>query len=124
MTAGNTTTQNFTLTPTTSAPGAPSLTAATNARTCFFGFFCSGGGVRLTWTVPPSNGSAITGYRIYRSTTSTVNTGGAVYATASSSATSYTDSSTTRGTVYYYKVVAVNGIGPGPDSNLASAKAG
>jgi hypothetical protein len=125
VSAGATATRNFALVSTASVPGASTLTAATNARTCvFFGLVCSGGGVRLAWTEAASIGSPISQYRIYRNTTPSVDTSGSPYATTASGTTSYTDSSTTRGSTYYYVVVAVNGIGPGADSNVASAAAG
>ena len=77
-------------------------------------------GVTLTWTVPLSTGGAtITNYQIYRSTTSGTETPlilvGAV--------TTYTDTATTAGTRYYYRVAAVNVAGPGAQSNEANARA-
>ena len=94
-------------------PGAPTLTAQT----------ANGGrnrGVRLDWTVPSNGGSAITGYRIYRATSS----GTEVYLTTrSAKSTSWRDSGTTSGVVYYYLVSATNANGEGPQSNEASAKA-
>jgi hypothetical protein len=90
-------------------PGAPSLSASP----------ASGKGVILSWTSPPSGGSAITGYRIYRSTSA----GGEGFLTSVGNVTSYKDTSTKKGLVYYYKVSAVNAIGEGSLSNEASAKA-
>jgi fibronectin type 3 domain-containing protein len=90
-------------------PGAPVLSASP----------ASGKGVMLSWTSPPNGGSAITGYRIYRSTSA----GGEGFLTAVGNVTSYKDTSTKKGTVYYYKVSAVNAVGEGPLSNEASAKA-
>jgi hypothetical protein len=92
-------------------PSAPQNLAASPAR---------GKGIQLTWSPPASNGgSAITGYRIYRGTSS----GGEVLLTTVGNVTSYKDSSTTRGQTYYYKVTAVNAVGEGPASNEASAAA-
>jgi fibronectin type 3 domain-containing protein len=68
-------------------------------------------GMRVSWTVPPDGGSAITGYRVYRSTSSGAET---LLTSVAASATSYTDSATTRGVVYYYRVAAVNAYGTGP----------
>jgi fibronectin type 3 domain-containing protein len=94
------------------APSAPrSLTASTNKP----------GGVSLKWSAPSSNGgSAITGYRIYRGTSS----GSETYlVSVSSTTTSYADRSTTKGLRYYYWVTAVNVLGVGPASNEANAVA-
>jgi hypothetical protein len=100
---------SLTVTAATGAPGAPVLTATTNNRR----------GVQLSWTVPANNGSAITGYNIYRSTTS----GGETTLVSGVSGTTYRDTNTMSRTRYYYEVTAVNGIGEGPRSNEVSAKA-
>jgi hypothetical protein len=65
------------------------------------------GSVRLTWTVPPDGGSPITGYKIFRGTSS----GGEdvdPVATPAANETSYDDTSVTGGTKYFYQVAAVN----------------
>ena len=94
----------------TAVPGAPTLTATRSSRR----------GVQLAWTIPASNGSPITAYRIYRSTTSGTETFLTQVGTGS---TSYGDSSTTSGVTYFYTITAVNGIGEGHVSNEASARA-
>ncbi|MDP8905533.1 MAG: N-acetylmuramoyl-L-alanine amidase [Chloroflexota bacterium] len=95
---------------TKTVPGAPVLTASTPT---------SGKGVLLSWTVPPDGGSPITEYRVLR-----LKSGSFVrIATLGASKTSYRDTSTKRGRTYTYVVRAVNGIGVGPRSNEASAKA-
>ena len=72
----------------------------------------------LTWTAPASDGgSPITGYEIWRGTTS----GGASLLTTVGVTTSYTDSTVSNGTTYYYQVAAVNAVGTGPGSNERSA---
>jgi titin len=77
------------------------------------------GQVTLSWAVPNSDGgSPITGYNIYRST-SPGGEGSTVFTTSVSS--TYTDSAVTNGTTYYYKVAAVNAVGPGPQSSEANA---
>ena len=77
------------------------------------------GGIDLTWTGPASNGgSGITGYRIYRSTSSS-SQGSLV---AIGNVTGYHDGSTARRTRYYYHVTAVNGVGEGSNSGVASAR--
>jgi serine protease len=89
------------------APGTPTLTASA-AR---------GKGVQLTWTTPSNGGSTITGYWIYRSTSSGTE---ALYNSVGV-VNSYKDTGTARGARYYYEVRAVNAVGPGPYSNEASA---
>jgi Fibronectin type III domain. len=98
------------LTVTTAArlPGAPTLTATrTNRR-----------GVQLNWTVPASNGSPISAYRIYRGLASGTE---AFLIQRGTGSTSYRDTSTTSGTRYFYRITAVNGVGEGPLSNESSA---
>ena len=74
--------------------------------------------VTLSWSSPASNGgSAITGYKIYRSTSSGTETG---YVSLGN-VTSYTNTGVTGGTTYFYKVRAVNSVGISPASNEASA---
>ena len=103
-------TVNLTVTAAAGVPGAPVLTATTNNR----------GGVQLSWTIPPNNGSLITGYRIYRSTTSGGETS---LVSVGASTTTYRDTNTVSRTRYYYQVTAIAGIVEGPRSNEASAKA-
>ncbi|HEY3421139.1 MAG TPA: fibronectin type III domain-containing protein [Methanomassiliicoccales archaeon] len=72
--------------------------------------FASNAQVNLNWTAPWFNGgSIITGYNLYRSTTS-----GGVYALiASLSGLAYVDTGLTSGRSYWYKVCAENAIGEG-----------
>jgi hypothetical protein len=99
-------------------PGAPSNLTATGRGSR------RSAQVALSWSAPTSNGgSAIKSYTIYRSTTSGQETAYTTVACTTSSC-SYTDSSVSYGTTYYYEVAATNGVGTGPDSNQASAKAG
>ena len=95
-------------TTTSTAPSAPQnlQAAAGNAQ------------VSLSWTAPSSNGgSAITNYKIYRSTSSGTET----LLTTVGNVVSYTDGTVTNGQIYYYKVSAVNSVGESPQSNEASA---
>jgi hypothetical protein len=92
-------------------PSAPQNLTAAAAR---------GKGVQLTWSPPASNGgSPITGYNVYRSTSA----GTEVFLTSVGNVTSFKDNTTSRGTMYFYVVKAVNAVGEGPASNEASATA-
>ena len=94
--------------PPPTAPGAPNLTSATAGNAS----------VALSWTAPASDGgSSITGYEIWRGTTS----GAASLLTTVGLVTSYTDASVSNGTTYYYQVAAVNAVDTGPGSNERSA---
>jgi len=74
--------------------------------------------INLGWTAPTNNGgSAITGYKIYRSTSSGTETG---YVNLGN-VTSYTNTGVTPGVTYFYKVRAVNALGVSTLSNEASA---
>ena len=71
------------------------------------------GQVRLSWS-PPSrhNRSHVTGYRIYRSTSS----GTEKFLVAVGNVTTYVDATAPKGVRYYYQVSAVNAAGEGPRS--------
>jgi hypothetical protein len=86
------------------APAAPILAPA------------NGKGVNVSWSPPADNGgSAITGYKVYRGTSST-----SLSVVASlGNVTSFKDTSTTRGLSYFYAVSAVNAAGEGPQSTAA-----
>jgi hypothetical protein len=73
--------------------------------------------VSLTWAASTSAG--VTGYNVFRSTTS-----GGPYTqlnTTTVATTSYTDSSVSPGQTYYYVVTAVDGSNQSADSNQAQA---
>ena len=73
----------------------------------------------LRWETPNyDGGSAITQYKIYRSTTPGTET----YYLTLGLMTSYTDTNVTRGLRYYYKLSAVNAIGEGALSNEATGR--
>ena len=76
------------------------------------------GQIVLNWVAPYSNGGmAITGYKIYRSTSS----GTEILCNIVGNITSYTDMNVTNGQMYYYEVTAINADGEGPRSNEISA---
>ena len=64
--------------------------------------------IELTWTTPVSNGYALSGYAIERSTDGT---NWSPLTTAGAGAVSYTDSGLTNGITYYYQITAINAIG-------------
>jgi Fibronectin type III domain len=126
-TTGTTPTTTPATTTTTTAPPATTLPPATTTTVAPAGVPSAprgltarqpsrGGGVVLLWGAPASTGSGpLTGYRVYRGTSSR----NMVVLTALGPATTdYLDVATTRGVVYYYQVSAVNGAGEGPRSNL------
>ncbi|MEA3198823.1 MAG: hypothetical protein QOE90_251 [Thermoplasmata archaeon] len=85
-----------------SAPAAPVLSgAAGNSSNS------------LSWTEPASNGGAITGYSVWRGTTS----GGETLLASIGRNTSYVDKGAINGNTYYYEVKAINGVGTGSASN-------
>lgn len=91
-----------------SAPGAPTLNSATPGNTT----------VALAWSAPVNNGgSAITGYRVYRGTSS----GGESVLTTLASVTGWIDTGLTNGTTYFYKVSALNSAGESVASGELSA---
>ncbi len=68
--------------------------------------------IKLTWTAPSNGGSAITGYKIYRSWSPGTET----LVKTISPGTSYTDTWMTNGVTDDHKVAAVNAIGTGAKS--------
>lgn len=80
----------------------------------------NGKGISLSWQAPASSGSSpITGYRVYRSTSTNTET----FLVAVGNVKTYKDTSTKRGVTYYYKVAAVNAAGESPLSSEAGATA-
>lgn len=90
------------------APGSPpSLTATAGT-----------GSVTLGWEAPGSDGgSPVTGYKVYRGTSS----GGETWLATLGNVTSYNDTGLTNGTTYYYRVGASNAAGEGKPSPERSA---
>ena len=103
------------LTPRTlTAPSAPqSLTAAHSGGP-------KSGKILLDWQAPASDGgSAITGYKVYRATTS--NAQGSTPVATLGNVLTWTDTGLTQNVRYYYKVTAVNAQGESVASNEANA---
>ena len=91
-------------------PAAPQSLAAT----------AGSASVSLSWSAPVSDGgAAITGYNVYRGTTSGGESGTPVATNVS--ALSFTDTGLTNGTTYYYQVAALNSAGLSPQSSQAFA---
>ncbi|HME50863.1 MAG TPA: fibronectin type III domain-containing protein, partial [Candidatus Lokiarchaeia archaeon] len=89
-------------------PGAPTLNTA----------IAGAAQVTLTWTAPASNGgSPITGYNLYRGTSS----GGEVLVVTGIVSSPYTNTGLTNGQIYYYEVAALNSQGVGAMSTEQSA---
>ena len=75
--------------------------------------------VSLSWSAPAfDGGSPLTGYKVYRGTSTGTES---FLANTGSTATSYTDSSAANSTTYFYKVSALNLPGEGGLSNEAFA---
>lgn len=91
------------------APSAPQSLVATGGTSV----------VALSWSAPASNGgSAITGYKIYRSLSTGTET---LLASPAGIGTTYADGAVVNGTPYFYKVTAVNAVGESALSNESSA---
>ena len=90
----------------TTVPSAPTLTATGGKSQ-----------VSLSWTTPATGGAPITGWAIYRATSS----GAEQLIQTISSGNSYVDNTVTGGTTYFYEVAAINRNGTGAPSREASA---
>ena len=95
----------------TSAPSSPTdlfVKAASHSR------------INLSWTAASDGGSAITGYKIERSTDGG-STWSTITANTGSTATTYSNTGLAPDTTYTYRVSAINAIGTSDPSDTASA---
>src|SRR5207253_751648 len=77
--------------------------------------------INLSWTAPADNGgSAITGYKIERSTDGGT-TWNALMANTGNTATTYSDTGLAHTTTYTYRVSAINSVGTSSSSGTTSA---
>ncbi|MGE3340405.1 MAG: fibronectin type III domain-containing protein [Candidatus Altimarinota bacterium] len=95
-----------------SEPGAVSDLAATSGQDTQ---------VPLTWSAPASNGDPITDYIVEYGATSGFPGNAQVFSDGVSASTGATVTGLTNGTQYSFRVFAVNGIGTGLSSNVATA---
>src|SRR2546425_523464 len=103
-----------------SAASATTLAVAPSPPTRLAATAVASSQINLSWTAPSDNGgSAITGYKIERSTD-----GGSTWSTLVANTgitgTSYSDTGLVHGTSYSYKVSAINSVGTGSPSSAAS----
>jgi fibronectin type 3 domain-containing protein len=88
-------------------PGAPVLLVTTGTSSA-----------SLFWSTPSSGGSALTGYNVYRATTSGAET---LLASVGATTISYSDTATAPGATYYYEVTATNSVGESARSDEQAA---
>lgn len=88
------------------APAAPALAGSVATES-----------IHLSWSAPPDGGSPITGYRIYRGTSTDAAT---LYATLGA-VDAFDDTAVVEGTSYVYRITALNAFGEGPPSEEIAA---
>ena len=99
---------------TVAGPEVAELSAAPQSLTAVSN---SDGTITLTWEAPDD--ASITGYQILRRIPSDNETTLRVYVqNTNSTSTTYTDTNAPTGAIYVYRVKAINGAGPGPQSNF------
>ncbi|MBV9268012.1 MAG: cellulose binding domain-containing protein [Acidobacteriaceae bacterium] len=105
-----------------SGGGGSTCSQAPSAPSGLTGTAASSSVINLSWTadVAPAN-CTITGYNVYRSTTSGFTPSSSNLIASGVTANSYSDSGLSAGTTYYYVVEAVDAAGTSPPSSQASA---
>ncbi len=74
--------------------------------------------IDLSWTAPSNGGSTITGYQIERSLDNS--SWSDLVANTGTTSTTYSDTGLSQGTIYYYRISAINALGTGSASDVAS----
>ncbi len=100
--------------PPTEPPPPPPVQAAPGAPVIVIAEAPAPNLIYIEWTVPPSEGSPITGFRVYRGDASGAET---FLLPKGASSISATDNRVTAGNTYYYVVTAVNANGESAWSN-------
>src|SRR2546426_948620 len=103
-----------------SAASATTLAVAPSSPTGLTATAVSSSQISLSWTAANNGGSAITGYKIERSTDDGT-TWSTLVANTGSTATTYSDTGLTHTTTYTYRVSAINSVGTGSPSSTTSA---
>src|SRR5438128_6589429 len=104
-----------------SIASATTLAVAPSSRSGLAATAVSSSQINLSWAPPADNGgSAITGYKIERSTDGGI-TWTALVANTGSAMTTYSDTALSHTTAYTYRVSAINSVGTGSPSSTASA---
>jgi hypothetical protein len=108
---------------TTTVPMAPTSltsTAASSSQINLISTAASSSQINLSWAASNDGGSAITGYKIERSTDGG-STWSAIVSSTGSTSTTYSDSGLIPNTPYTYRVSAINLVGASSTSNTTSA---
>src|SRR5439155_91016 len=105
-----------------STASATTLAVAPSSPTGLSATAVSSSQINLSWAPPTDNGgSAITGYKVERSTDGGT-TWTALVANTGSATTMYSDTGLTPATTYTYRVSAISAVGTSPTSNTASTR--
>lgn len=90
-----------------SVPGTPLVTASVNANSSE---------VQLSWPIPDSGGSAISGYKVYRK----ISAAGSYTLLATVTTNGYTDATYNSSVENFYRVTAVNSVGESPGMDVST----
>ena len=115
-------TSNFSVSAAAGSGGGANCTTVPSAPSGLRGTAASSSVINLSWTADtaPAN-CTITGYNVYRSTTSGFTPSAGNLIAHEVTATSYSDSGLSPSTTYYYKIEAVDAAGASAPSTQASA---